>query len=83
MTELCLTVQSDSYDLSVALAETVFVGGDPYLGDYQVDPSFKEHVLSTRNKLLTQNVTVNPIEVSRVSNPSGGTTVYIGGMTNG
>lgn len=92
MIKLCLTVQpeacelmarSDEYSLSVIAAEVVPVGGDPYAGEYTVDPDFTGHTLPTKNKLLLEDVTVNPIEVARVSNPSGGTTVYIGGITNG
>lgn len=58
-------------------------GHEPYDGDYVVDPKFATQVLETENKLLLENVEVNPIEVSRVSNLSGGTTVYIGGIING
>ena len=56
---------------------------EPYDGDYIVDPTFDKQVLETQSKLMLENVEVNPIEVSRVSNPSGGTTVYIGGLING
>lgn len=60
-----------------------YTGGEEYDGDYQVTPKFTEEVLKTKNKLMKDNVLVSPIEVARVSNPSGGTTVYIGGITNG
>ena len=59
------------------------IGGEEYDGDYKVTPKFTEEVLKTKNKIMKDNVLVYPIEVARVSNPSGGTTVYIGGMTNG
>lgn len=55
----------------------------PYKGKYEVIPKFTEEVLKTKNKFMKDNVVVYPIEVARVSNPSGGTTVYIGGITNG
>lgn len=83
MIELCLSVRTDEYLLSTSVAEIVSVGGDPYTGDYVVDPSFVKSTLPTKDKLLLEDVTVNPIEVARVSNPSGGTTIYIGGITNG
>lgn len=54
-----------------------------YRGDYIVEPDFTEQVLATKNKMLTDNVTVKAIEVQRVSNTSGGRTVYIGGLING
>lgn len=92
MIKLCLSVQpeacelmarSDEYSLSVIAAEVVSVGGDPYAGEYTVDPDFTGHTLPTKNKLLLENVVVNPIEVTSVSNTSGGKTVYIGGIFNG
>lgn len=92
MIKLCLTVQpeacelmarSDEYSLAAIAAEVVSVGGDPYAGEYAVDPDFTGHTLPTKNKLLLENVVVNPIEVTSVSNTSGGKTVYIGGIFNG
>ena len=59
------------------------IGGEEYDGDYKVTPKFTEEVLKTKNKIMKDNVLVYPIEVARVSNPIGGTTVYIGGITNG
>lgn len=53
---------------------------DEYHGAYIVDPDFEGITLGTRNKLMRDDVTVNPIEVSEVSNLSGGITVYIGGI---
>lgn len=59
------------------------VSGDPYTGPYTVTPNFEAQELTTKDKLLRDNVTVEPIEVSRVSNPAGGKTIYIGGISNG
>lgn len=61
-------------DISLAILE-----GLPYTGQYVVDPEFKLISLPTKNRLLTENVSVKPIEVQRVTNQSGGITVYIGG----
>lgn len=58
-------------------------GGIPYDGEYEVNPSFQTQVLETRERYMSDDVTVNAIEISRTSNPSGGTTVYIGGNVNG
>lgn len=54
-----------------------------YRGAYAVEPDFTEQVLGTKNKMLIDDVTVNAIEVQRVSNTSGGKTVYIGGVIYG
>ena len=64
---------------------TVNTQGDvvPYTGDYIVDPDFATQILGTKEKYMLDNVTVNPIEVARVSNPAGGRTIYIGGEING
>jgi hypothetical protein len=56
---------------------------DVYDGAYTVDPDFERHVLGTKSKLMRDDVTVNAIEVQRVSNAAGGRTVYIGGLING
>ena len=66
--ELGIVTRVTAYDLPV------------YTGAYEVDPSFETAVLETANKALTDNIVVNSIEVQRVSNPSGGKTVYIGGI---
>lgn len=58
-------------------------GGTPYKGTYVVDPDFTGTTLETKDKVLLEDVVVNPIEVARVSNPSGGKTVFIGGIFNG
>ena len=55
----------------------------PYTGDYIVDPDFATQTLGTKEKYMLDDVTVNPIEVARVSNPAGGRTIYIGGEING
>lgn len=58
-------------------------GGEPYDGPYTVTPDFETHALATKDRLLKDNVTVDPIAVARVENPSGGKTIYIGGIFNG
>lgn len=55
----------------------------PYTGDYIVDPDFATQMLETKEKFMLDDVTINPIEVARVSNPAGGRTIYIGGEING
>lgn len=51
-----------------------------YDGNYDVVPlAFKETVLSTKNKKLTEDIVVKEIPYYETSNPSGGNTVYIAG----
>ena len=54
-----------------------------YTGAYDVDPKFTAQKLATNGKKMRDDVTVEAIEVQRVSNTSGGRTVYIGGLING
>lgn len=49
-----------------------------YTGEYTVYSTFEDQVLPTANRYCTDNITVNAIAVSTVSNPFGGNTVYIG-----
>ena len=52
---------------------------ETYDGTYEVTPTFSRQTLNTYNKLMTDDLTVRPIEVSRISNPQGGKTIFIGG----
>ena len=58
-------------------------GGEPYDGPYTVTPDFETQELATKDRLLKDNVTVDPIAVARVENPAGGKTIFIGGIFNG
>ncbi len=70
-------------DLDLTTNIIINEGGEYYTGEYEVDPTFEEQILQTQDKMMLEDVTVHAIEVSRVSNPSGGKTVYIGGSING
>lgn len=51
-----------------------------YSGSYEVTPHVSDkQVLNTAKKLMTKNVTINPIPYSETTNSSNGKTVYIGG----
>ncbi len=56
--------------------------GEAYRGDYEISPSFDPQTLPTENRYLSRDITVDAIEISRVTNPAGGRTVYIGGIFN-
>lgn len=58
-------------------AVTEYVGGDPYSGAYEITPKVEAQTMPTKNKVMVEDVTVKAIPVYRVSNTSGGTTVYI------
>ena len=71
--------------LSVAFDVTIRggSGGEPYDGPYTVTPDFETQELATKDRLLKDNVTVDPIAVARVEDPAGGKTIFIGGIFNG
>ena len=50
-----------------------------YEGDYEVTPKLEEQTLSTANKFMQNDVKINKIPITTVSNSSGGNTVIIGG----
>lgn len=54
-----------------------------YDGPYTATPKFESQELETKDKMMKENVEIEPIFVSKVTNLSGGTTVYIGGIFNG
>ena len=74
----------DPATMAVCFGEIVPIGDIPaYTGTYNVDPKFTAQKLETKGKKMLDDVTVEAIEVQRVSNPSGGSTLYIGGLIYG
>ena len=74
---------SDTVQITSDITLPEVIAGRQYDGDYEVTPDFIEQTLETRGLLMTDDVSVHPIQVSRTTNPSGGTTVFIGGTING
>lgn len=76
--DIQIGIDPDIPDIEIEVAS----GGDSYPtyeGEYEVEPkAFAETVLPTKNKLMTENVTVNEIRVQKVSAPGGGYVYYIG-----
>lgn len=48
-----------------------------YEGDYNIIPKVQAQELETKNKSMTDNLVIEEIPYSEVSNPSGGNTVNI------
>ena len=63
-----------------ALSNAGNSAGDVYHGAYTAIPTFEQQVFATRGRLMQDDFGVTAIEVSSVSNPSGGNTIYIGGI---
>lgn len=85
--EIAATNEAVDFDIAFS-GETVDLGVDTeiravtleeYDGAYVVIPKVsQEQVLETKNKAMTDNVTVYEIPITRTTNPHGGQTVLIG-----
>lgn len=68
---------------TLSIGEIKIVGqagqADSYDGDYEVMPKLTEQFLATANKLMRNDVKINKIPITSISNSSGGKTVIIGG----
>lgn len=76
--DIQIGIEPDIADIQIEVAS----GGTSYPtydGSYEVEPkAFANTVLPTKNKLMTNDVTVNEIRVQKVSAPGGGYVYYIG-----
>lgn len=53
-----------------------------YDGEYTIAPDWEAQTLATQNTVMHSDVTVGAIYLNSAQNPSGGNTVYIGGLIN-
>lgn len=58
--------------------ETLSQDYESWNGNYIVTPSITSQVLNTKSKIMRDNLIINEIPYSEVSNTSGGNTVHIG-----
>ena len=63
--------------LKGTISKPTFIGGEEYKGAYEVTPKVEAQIMPTKDKVLIADMTVKGIEIHRVKNSSGGTTVYI------
>ena len=72
-----------SSEIEADFGETVVVhdipGDKVYEGDYVVVPKLEPQTMLTKGKVLVEDITVEKIPITKVSNSSGGNTVIIGG----
>ncbi len=52
---------------------------DPYTGEYDLYPGTDEQTLATKEKVMSDDVTLHAIPQYIVDNPAGGRTITIGG----
>lgn len=74
-----IDVESNRKDLELSVSKGGGVYYPDYTGDYEVvSDLYDDQTLETKNRRMTDNVTVKPIPIHTVQNPSGGYTVTIG-----
>jgi len=66
------------HTITGSLTIPTVVGVESYDGPYEVIPRVYAQSLDTDRKLMSDDVTVHEIPVTRTSNPEGGLTVLIG-----
>ena len=70
-------VASNAQRITPAMSVAMPMDVPEYDGPYEVTPQVEGQTLPTKNRRMTEDVTVRDIPVYRVSNPAGGSTVYI------
>lgn len=63
-----------------SLATAYSAGVSNYEGEYEVTPSVTAQTLPTKDKLMSDDLTIKAIPVYNVGNTSGGSTFYIATM---
>lgn len=77
-----VNLEEEQVDIDVSFSEKQVVlhsDVEPYDGQYEIEPTFTPQVLLTSGKRMLNDLSINEIRVSKVSNPFGGNTVCIGG----
>ena len=71
---------SNQKNFNVKFSEQINVSqlvGEKYEGDYVVTPKLTAQKLPTKNKVLLEDMSIKEIPIYRVTNQTGGTTIYI------
>lgn len=64
--------------LNGVISKPTFIGGEEYKGAYEVTPKVEAQTLPTKDKMLIDDMTIKAIPIFKVSNTTGGNTVFIG-----
>jgi hypothetical protein len=75
--------QGGQATVNVEVLPVRVISPDEYKGDYTATPEFEAQTFETKDKLMTDDFTVESIPVYDTTNPAGGITIYIGGNFNG
>lgn len=78
--DICFLEETVNIEVAFSERQVIITSTvEPYEGAYTVSPTFETQTLDTAGKRMTDDLTIEEIKVSSVSNPFGGRTVYIGG----
>ena len=55
-------------DMGEVQIVTEYVGGDPFEGDYSVTPKVEAQTMPTKEKVMLDDVTIEPIPYAEVTN---------------
>ena len=64
--------------LKGTISKPTFIGGEEYKGSYEVTPKVEAQTIPTKDKVLIEDMTIKAIPIFKVSNTTGGNTVFIG-----
>lgn len=74
-----IDITQESVPIDITIDEGTGGGKLPYYeGAYEVTPRKVEQILATKDKSMSDNVTVEAIHYAEVENPSGGKTIIVG-----
>lgn len=67
----------ENLEIKFECLQEVVVGVEYYRGKYHVTPTTEGETLQTKEKYMTDDLTIDPVPRYDVSNTSGGTTIFI------
>lgn len=71
--ELLFEEDAREFFLDFEEIQIIHTDYDPYLGPYEVIPKRRDQILATKDKNMTDDVTVREVPWTEVSNPTGTT----------
>lgn len=64
--------------LNGVISKPKYINFEKYQGDYEVTPKVEAQTIPTKDKVLIDDMTIKSIPFFKVSNTTGGNTVFIG-----
>ena len=81
MAHFMISLQESNQKFDVSFGEIQFIALPEtkavYAGSYEITPKITEQILDTKQKYMKDDLKINAVPCYDVSNPAGGSTVYI------